>query len=41
MIYKKYEDKKEGSGKRKYGKQYFLNKTDSLTDPDYVEELEK
>ena len=39
-IYKKYEDKKEGSGrKRKYGKKYLLNKPDSLPDPDYVEEL--
>ena len=41
-IYEKYEDKKEGSGrKRKYGKKYLLNKSDSLPDPDYVEELEK
>ena len=36
-IYEKYEDKKEGSGrKRKYGKKYLLNKSDSLPDPDYV-----
>ena len=41
-IYEKYEDKKEGSGrKRKYGKKYLLNKHDSLPDPDYVEEFEK
>lgn len=41
-IYEKYEDKKEGSGrKRKYGKKYLLNKPDSLPDPDYVEEFEK
>ena len=41
-IYKKYEDKKEGSGrKRKYGKKYLLNKPDSLPDPDYVEEFKK
>ena len=41
-IYEKYEDKKEGSGrKRKYGKKYSLNKPDSLPTPDYVEELEK
>ena len=41
-IYEKYEDKKEGSGrKRKYGKKYLLNKPDSMPDPDYVEEFEK
>ena len=41
-IYEKYEDKKEGSGrKRKYGKKYLLNKPDLLLDPDYVEESEK
>ena len=41
-IYEKYEDKKEGSGrKRKYGKKYLLNKPDSLPDPDYVEEFKK
>lgn len=41
-IYEKYEDKKEGPGrKRKYGKKYLLNKPDSLPDPDYVEEFEK
>jgi hypothetical protein len=41
-IYEKYEDKKEGSGrKRKYGKKYLLNKPDSLPGPDCVEEFEK
>ena len=41
-IYEKYEDKKEGSGrKRKYGKKYLLNKPDSLPTPDYVEEFKK
>ena len=41
-IYEKYEDKKEGSGrKRKYGKKYLLNKPNSLPDPDYVEEYDK
>ena len=41
-IYEKYEDKKEGSGrKRKYDKKYLLNKPDSLPDPDHVEEFEK
>ena len=34
VIYKRYEDKKEGSGRRKYGKKYLLNKPDSLPDPD-------
>ena len=41
-IYQKYEDKKEGSGrKRKYGNKYLLNKSDLLPDPDYTEEFEK
>ena len=41
-IYQKYEDKKEGSGrKRKYGNKYLLNKPDLLPDPDYTEEFEK
>ena len=36
-IYEKYEDKKEGSGrKRKYGKKYLLNKPDSLPGPGYA-----
>ena len=42
IIYEKYEDKKEDSGrKRKYGKKYSLNKADSLPDPDYAEEFKK
>ena len=41
-IYEKYEDKKEGSGrKRKYGKKYLLNKPDSLPTPDCMEEFKK
>ena len=41
-MYEKYRDKKEGSRrKRKYGKKYLLNKPDSLSNPDYVEEFEK
>ena len=41
-IYEKYNDKKEGSGrKRKYGKKYLLNKLDLLPNPDYVEEFKK
>ena len=39
-IYEKYEDKKEGSGrKRKYGKKYSLNKPETLPKPDYIEEF--
>ena len=41
-IYEKYENNKEGSGKkRKYDKKYLLNKPNSLPDPGYVEELKK
>jgi hypothetical protein len=41
-IYEKYNDKKEGSGrKRKYGKKSSLNKPESLPKPNLVDEFEE
>ena len=41
-IYKKYIDKKEGSGrKRHYGEKSKLNDPDSLPTPDFAEEFEE
>ena len=41
-IYKKYVDKKEGSGrKRHYGEKNKLNNPDSLPTPDFAEEFEE
>lgn len=41
-IYEKYDDKKEGSGrKRKYGKKYSLNKPESLPKPNLIDEFKE
>ncbi len=42
VMFEKYDDKKEGSGrKRKYGKKYTLNQSNSLPTPDSVKEFEE
>ena len=41
VTYKKYEDKKEGSRRKKYDKKYLIHRLDFLPDPGYVGQFKK